>query len=136
ITTRRLGSSGMVILGPTETSRRFERMTMPEDPIRLVVIAGSVRGSRFGPTVTNWFAGEAGQRRDVALDVLALAEEAQLSVVEPIRPPSPEMTEVLRTISPRLAAADAFVVVTPEYNHSFPALLKNAIDWHRAEWRG
>ncbi|RST24505.1 hypothetical protein EF908_04820, partial [Streptomyces sp. WAC04770] len=33
-------------------------------------------------------------------------------------------------VSGRLAAADAFVVVTPEYNHSFPAPLKNLIDWH------
>ncbi|MDF3293355.1 NADPH-dependent FMN reductase [Streptomyces silvisoli] len=30
---------------------------------------------------------------------------------------------------------DAFVVVTPEYNHGFPAVLKNRIDWHYAEWR-
>ncbi|GAA1943929.1 hypothetical protein GCM10009837_82470 [Streptomyces durmitorensis] len=34
-----------------------------------------------------------------------------------------------------LAAADAFVVITPEYNHSFPADLKHAIDWHLDEWR-
>ena len=37
-------------------------------------------------------------------------------------------------MSPRLAAADAFVFVTPEYNHSFPASLKNAIDWHNEQW--
>ena len=40
------------------------------------------------------------------------------------------------SVSPRLAAADAFVFVTPEYNHSFPASLKNAIDWHGEEWHG
>ncbi len=34
-----------------------------------------------------------------------------------------------------MAAADAFVVVTPEYNHSFPAALKHAIDLADAEWR-
>jgi len=31
--------------------------------------------------------------------------------------------------------ADAYVVVTPEYNHSFPASLKHAIDLYREEWR-
>jgi len=40
----------------------------------------------------------------------------------------------LRDLTPRLGEADAFVVVTPEYNHSFPAALKNAIDWHQRQW--
>ncbi|GFZ93939.1 FMN reductase [Nesterenkonia alkaliphila] len=34
----------------------------------------------------------------------------------------------------RLADAEAFVFVTPEYNHSFPASLKRFIDWHLSEW--
>ncbi|GAB3832488.1 hypothetical protein GCM10027610_024720 [Dactylosporangium cerinum] len=37
-------------------------------------------------------------------------------------------------MGPRLTAADAFVVVTPEYNRSFPAPLKTAIDWFYEEW--
>lgn len=45
--------------------------------------------------------------------------------------PAPEVGAVSR----RLAAADAFVIVTPEYNHSFPAPLKNAIDWLSREWK-
>jgi len=44
------------------------------------------------------------------------------------------VVELLGAVSPRLEAADAFVIVTPEYNHSFPASLKNAIDWHNAQW--
>nr|WP_083850877.1 NAD(P)H-dependent oxidoreductase [Arthrobacter sp. TB 23] len=39
------------------------------------------------------------------------------------------------SVSQRLHAADAFVVVTPEYNHSSPASLKNAIDWSYEEWQ-
>ena len=34
-----------------------------------------------------------------------------------------------------LDAADAFVLVTPEYNHSYPASLKAAIDWHFTRWQ-
>ena len=34
----------------------------------------------------------------------------------------------------QLEAADAFIVVTPEYNHSYPASLKAAIDWHFTQW--
>ena len=37
-------------------------------------------------------------------------------------------------LTARLDAADAFVLVTPEYNHSYPASLKAAIDWHFTQW--
>lgn len=49
--------------------------------------------------------------------------------------PTPQATAELSTVTPKLAAADAFVVLTPEYNHSYPAGLKNLIDWHYTEWR-
>jgi NAD(P)H-dependent FMN reductase len=45
--------------------------------------------------------------------------------------PTPEVA----SITLRLANADAFVVVTPKYNHNFPAPLKNAIDWRYNKWR-
>ncbi|MGO4429195.1 NADPH-dependent FMN reductase, partial [Streptomyces sp. MCAF7] len=48
--------------------------------------------------------------------------------------PSEEDMALLGAVAPRLAAADAFVIVTPEYNHSYPAALKNAIDWHNPQW--
>jgi NAD(P)H-dependent FMN reductase len=38
-------------------------------------------------------------------------------------------------LTARLEAADAFVVITPEYNHSYPALLKAAIGWHFTQWK-
>jgi hypothetical protein len=38
-------------------------------------------------------------------------------------------------VSPRLTSAEAFVIITPEYNHSFPASLKNLIDWHYTQWQ-
>lgn len=40
----------------------------------------------------------------------------------------------MRAFAERVAAADAFVVVTPEYNHAYPASLKLAIDWLKVEW--
>jgi NAD(P)H-dependent FMN reductase len=109
---------------------------MARDPLRLAVIIGSVRQGRFGPTVGAWFAGHARRRPDVDVDVVDLAAVA-LPLAMPAfgAPPGPEALDALRDLSPRLAAADAFVVVTPEYNHSFPAALKNAVDWHREQWR-
>jgi NAD(P)H-dependent FMN reductase len=97
--------------------------------LHLAIIIGSTRQGRFAPTVANWFAGQARQRNDMTVDIIDLAETRLPDVLS--ERPAPE----LAAISPRLADADAFVVVTPEYNHSFPAPLKTAIDWHFKEWQ-
>ena len=44
-------------------------------------------------------------------------------------------TQHTKAWSARVDAADAFVFVTPEYNHSFNAPLKNAIDFLHSEWQ-
>ncbi|RZQ63048.1 NADPH-dependent FMN reductase [Amycolatopsis suaedae] len=106
---------------------------MNEDPLRLVVIIGSTRAGRFCPTVAEWFAGQARARTDFKTDVIDLAE-AWLPDVLPADDAG-EQPGPVRELSPWLAEADAFVVVTPEYNHSFPAALKNAIDWFYDEWQ-
>ncbi|MGW0436544.1 NADPH-dependent FMN reductase [Micromonospora sp. NPDC003197] len=108
---------------------------MPRQPLQLAVIVGSVREGRFGPTIGNWFVRQARERADLTVDVIDLADFA-LPVAMPAfgAEAAPEATLALQDLSPRLAAADAFVVVTPEYNHSFPAALKNAIDWHNHQW--
>lgn len=106
-----------------------------EEPIRLVVITGSVREGRFGPTVATWFTEQAAAHNDVAVQVVDLREHPlPLVMPEPGHAPPPDTARVRRTLAGRLAGADAFVVVTPEYNHTVPAALKNAIDWFREEW--
>ncbi|WP_371783969.1 NADPH-dependent FMN reductase [Streptosporangium subroseum] len=103
--------------------------------LRVAVIVGSTRDGRFGPVVANWLVTHLAQREDMTFDLVDLAE-TPLPTVFPAfgQPAAPGTAELLATVSPRLAAADAFVIVTPEYNHSFPASLKNAIDWHNKEW--
>lgn len=108
------------------------------DNLKLAVILGSVREARFGPLVTDWFMTQARQHGHFDLDLVDLAETT-LPAVLPATPQelasvegrSPEMV----ALAGRLAAADAFVVVTPEYNHSYPASVKSLIDWHFTEWR-
>jgi NAD(P)H-dependent FMN reductase len=105
-------------------------------PLRVAVIVGSVREGRQGRAVADWFLGAAAGDTGLDLDVIDLAGiDLPLVLPEWGGTPSPEAVAALRDVSPRLAAADAFVVVTPEYNHSFPASLKNFIDWHHAQWR-
>lgn len=105
-------------------------------PLRIAVIIGSVREGRHGRAVADWFLTTATGDEGLELDVIDLAD-VQLPLVMPGwgGTASPEAEAALAGVSPRLAAADAFVVVTPEYNHSFPAALKNLIDWHHAQWQ-
>jgi NAD(P)H-dependent FMN reductase len=115
--------------------------TAAEDAVpartRLAVIVGSVREGRFGPVVANWFAGEAERFGGFAeVDVVDLVDH-QLPLVFPGSRADldAETARTSRELSRRLRTADAFVVITPEYNHSFPASLKNAVDWFHAEWQ-
>ena len=100
--------------------------------IKLAIIVGSTRKGRFAPVVANWFTDRAKQRDDLSVDVLDLDD---LDLPDRLHgfgeDPAPEVA----LVSPRLRDADAFVVITPEYNHSFPAPLKSAIDWHFTEWQ-
>jgi NAD(P)H-dependent FMN reductase len=100
--------------------------------LRLVVITGSTRTGRFGPTVTDWFARLAAADSEMEVEVVDLAD-IELPSAHPAWGAQP--TPAVADLGTRLAAADAFVVVTPEYNHSFPAVLKHAIDLFRDEWR-
>ncbi|MEU4328845.1 NADPH-dependent FMN reductase [Nonomuraea dietziae] len=105
--------------------------------MRLAIIIGSVRQGRFGPTAAAWLHARACRRDDLDVDVIDLAE-AWLPTVLPAGFPARGVTgpPAVEHLRPWLADADAFVIVTPEYNHSFPASLKNAIDWYHEEWRG
>lgn len=99
------------------------------DPLHVVILVGSNRQGRFAPVVARWVRQSVEARGDMTVGVVDL-EEVRL----PDRLADPAPPEVA-VVGRRLAAADAFIVVTPEYNHSFPAVLKNAIDWYSGEWR-
>lgn len=101
---------------------------MSDNRLTLAVVIGSTRTGRFGPVPAQWFADQARQHGDFDVDVVDLLEANLPSVMTD--EDSPEVDALGR----RLAAADAFVIVTPEYNHSYPASLKNAVDFYNQEW--
>jgi NAD(P)H-dependent FMN reductase len=105
---------------------------MDGDPLRVAVIIGSTRNGRFGPTVATWFAGHARKRTDLEVDVIDLAEARLPETLTDTDEPVPTAVQAL---APRLVAADAFAVVSPEYNRGFPAPLKTAIDWYFEQWQ-
>jgi NAD(P)H-dependent FMN reductase len=114
---------------------------MSAHPLRVAVIVASTREGRFGPTVAAWFAGEAGRRTGLDVEVVDLAEPSTVTkkaepstVTKKAEPSTVTKKAEPSTVTKKLAAADAFVVVTPEYNHSYPAPLKAVIDSHFHEW--
>jgi NAD(P)H-dependent FMN reductase len=105
--------------------------TSPDAPLKLTLVIGSNRHGRFGPVVADWLLDRIRAHDDLTPQVVDVAEISLPTSFAPTSQATAELSEV----TPKLAAADAFVVLTPEYNHSFPAGLKNLIDWHFTEWR-
>ncbi len=109
---------------------------MNQQTIRIATIVGSNRSGRFAPVVRDWFASKVADHQEIVHDIIDLAETPLPSILPAFRESiSTHDEQLLKAVSPRLAAADGFVVITPEYNHSYPGALKTAIDWHNAEWR-
>jgi NAD(P)H-dependent FMN reductase len=91
-----------------------------EKALHVGLIYGSTREGRFCDTVAKW----AAQR---------IAANAGFSV-ELIDPALLDRGRDISGIRQRMGACDAFVVVTPEYNHGYPAPLKSLIDSVGTEW--
>ena len=100
----------------------------PAQPLRIAVIAASVRDQRLGGTLADWAADRVAATA-VEVDVIDLAR-CELPADELLRPGG----GIRSSIADRIDGADGYVVVTPEYNHSYPGSLKRAIDWHYGEW--
>lgn len=100
-------------------------------PLHVALVIGSNRHGRFGPVVADWLLDRLRDRDDLVPEIVDVAETDLPMTMAP----SPEVTAALASVTPKLASVDAFVVLTPEYNHSYPAGLKNLIDWHFTEWQ-
>ncbi|GAB3192792.1 NADPH-dependent FMN reductase [Nesterenkonia suensis] len=105
-----------------------------EDRPRLAIIIGSIRPDRFGPTPARWFAEEAQRHAGFVVELIDLADYDLPMGLGGNDAEEPVPADVAR-LGRRLVGADAFVVVTPTYNRSYPAGLKTAIDWFYVEWR-
>ena len=112
--------------------------TTSPDTSRIAVILASVRDGRAGPAFAGWV-GEQAAMYGFDVDVIDLAA-FELPLALPAASPKGAgdeypRPEAMRDLTARLDAADGFVIVTPEYNHSYPASLKAAIDWHFTQWQ-
>jgi NAD(P)H-dependent FMN reductase len=103
--------------------------------LKLHVIIASVRPGRMGLPVGTWFHAFARQHGKFETRLVDLAELNLPFLDEPKHPRLAEYTkEHTKAWSATITAADAFVFVQPEYNHSAPPALLNALDFLFNEW--
>jgi len=101
----------------------------------LQVIVASTRPGRRGLAVARWLQQLAEQHSGFDVELIDLAEVALPVFDEPNHPRLQQYThDHTRAWAATIARGDAFVFVTPEYNHSFPGSLKNALDYLSIEW--
>ena len=103
--------------------------------IRIGIIIGSTRPGRIGAAVGRWTYEIASNRNDAEFELVDLAEQDLPLLDEPIPPSLGQYThEHTKRWAAKIDSFDAFIFVTPEYNHGIPAALKNAIDFLFKEW--
>lgn len=104
---------------------------------KLKIIIGSVRPSRQGHLVAEWFTEIAKTHSEFDIEVLDLKEIDLPMMNEPAHPRLKSyIHEHTKAWSRTIEKADAYIFVTPEYNYSFPASIKNALDYLFSEWHG
>jgi len=112
-----------------------EEGLMSEAPLRAAVILGSTRPNRHSEPVGRWVMDRVALRPDLQAELIDLAQVELPLLDEPMPPIMGEYVhEHTRAWAATIARYDAFVFVTPEYNRSIPAVLKNAIDFLYHEW--
>jgi NAD(P)H-dependent FMN reductase len=103
---------------------------------QLHVILASTRPGRAGEPIADWFVDRARAHGAFDVELVDLAEVALPFFDEPAHPRLRRYEhDHTKVWSAQVDAADAFVMVTPEYNYGYPATLKNAIDFLHFEWQ-
>ena len=95
-------------------------------PLSLPVVLGTVRKGRMSAHVARWITAHIGGRPGIDTELIDIA------TLPLVTDDAGEATKDPR-LSEKLAAADGLVIVSPEYNHSFPGLLKHVLDGYLKE---
>lgn len=103
--------------------------------IRIAIILGSTRPGRRGDQIASWVLSAATAHGGAEYALVDLAEHDLPNLDEPGNPSQQNYTQPkTRAWSRVIDGFDGYVFVVPEYNHSFPGALKNAIDYLYREW--
>ena len=105
-------------------------------PPKIAVIIGSTREGRLGEAVGRWFASVAATRADLEISMIDLLAWDLPFLRAPVPPAfGPPTDPLVSAWAAEVDAAEGYVLVTPEYNHGYPAALKNALDLVFEPWR-
>lgn len=103
--------------------------------LNIAVIIGSTRPNRKGEIVARWIHELLKQRLDAVYDLVDLKDFNLPLLDEPVVPSKGQYSQQhTKNWSAKISGYDAFIFVTPEYNHGTSAALKNAIDFLYKEW--
>ena len=103
--------------------------------LRIAIVTGSTRPGRNNEAVANWVYRVAKERRDAEFELIDIASYNLPLLDEPMPPLFAQYShQHTKGWSEKIASFDAYVFVTPEYNHSTSGALKNAIDYLFREW--
>jgi len=106
---------------------------------KLKVILGSTRDGRVGLKVAEWVIEQLVDIPNTEAELLDLKEfnlPFLTDSVHPMMRGGSYPDKLVQAWSNKVSDADAFLILTPEYNHSYPGVLKNALDLLYSEWSG
>ncbi|MDB6093914.1 MAG: NADPH-dependent oxidoreductase [Verrucomicrobia bacterium] len=103
--------------------------------LKIAIIIGSTRPNRNGEAVAQWACQIASKRTDAQFELVDIRDFNLPLLDEPMPPMMGQYSkEHTKRWSAKIAGFDAYVFVTPEYNHATSGALKNAIDFLYHEW--
>ena len=94
-------------------------------PLNIQVILGSTRQGRFGDKPAHYLLGELQKRADVRAELVDLRDWPLPFFDHPVSPMRAKITEpaIVAKWAAKVGEADGYVIVTPEYNHGYSAVL-------------
>ena len=107
-------------------------------PTKIQVILGSTRQNRFSEKPGLYIIDELKKKESVEVELVDLRDWPLPFFDAPSSPAALKGNypyEIVKKWGTVIDGADGYIMVTPEYNHGYPAVLKNAIDWLFTEWK-
>src|SRR3989441_3620318 len=106
-----------------------------EEMLKIGIIVGSTRPGRKAAAVAKWVHDILKSRKDAEFEVVDIEDYKLPLLDEPVPPIMHQYGQPhTKRWSEKIASLDAYIFVTPEYNHATSAALKNAIDFLFHEW--
>jgi NAD(P)H-dependent FMN reductase len=107
------------------------------DLIKVKIIIGSTRKGRFSEKVAKWVFEKVKNINGIEAEILDLKDYPMRFFDEPVSPAfnkERHKDDIVQKWANKISEGDAFIIITPEYNHGYPAVLKNALDFLYYEW--